>query len=66
MGENIPLVPLVNTLLLRPVLTQMSKSDHAAPGVRNALAAAEASCPGISLELTLAIIKKIRAERRIE
>jgi len=58
MGENIPLVPLVNTLLLRPVLTQMSKSDHAAPGVRNALAAAEASCPGISLELTLAIIKK--------
>lgn len=36
----------------------MSKSDSAAPGVRNALAAAEASCPGISLELTLAIIKK--------
>ncbi|CAL8127371.1 unnamed protein product [Orchesella dallaii] len=58
MGENTPLVPLVNPLLLRPVLTQMSKSDPAAPGVRNALAAAEASCPGISLELTLAIIKK--------
>lgn len=36
----------------------MSKSDSSAPGVRNALAAAEASCPGISLELTLAIIKK--------
>lgn len=36
----------------------MTKSDPAAPGVRNALAAAEASCPGISLELTLAIIKK--------
>lgn len=36
----------------------MTKSDPAAPGVRNALAAAEASCPGISLELALAIIKK--------
>lgn len=36
----------------------MSKTDSAAPAVRNALAAAEASSPGIALELTLAIIKK--------
>lgn len=37
----------------------MSKSDPAAPGVRNALAAAEASCPGISLGNTIYKIRNI-------
>jgi len=58
MGDNGPLVPLAYPLLLRPVLSQISKSDPAAAVVRNALSSAEASCPGLSLELALAIIKK--------
>jgi len=36
----------------------MGKSDSAASAVKNALADAEAACPGISLELSMAIIKK--------
>jgi hypothetical protein len=36
----------------------MTKADSTAASVKNALGAAEAACPGISLELTMAIIKK--------
>jgi len=49
---------LTYPLLLRPVLSQMAKSEPAAASVKSALSKAESACPGISLELTLAIIQK--------
>jgi len=58
MGDNTPLVPLAYPLLLRPVLTQMGKSDPSAQAVRSALQAAESSCPGIALDLAMAIVKR--------
>jgi len=58
MGENTPLVPLVYPLLVRPVLTQLGKQDPTAQSVRSALQQAESSCPGITLELAMTIIKR--------
>jgi len=58
MGENTPLIPLVYPLLLRPVLTQMGKSDSVSQSVRNKLSAAEQSSPGVCLDLILTILKK--------
>jgi len=58
MGEYTPLVPLAYPLLVRPTLVKMGKSTSVAQGIRQRISSAEQSCPGVCLDLVMAILNK--------
>ncbi|XP_064212853.1 programmed cell death protein 10 [Tribolium castaneum] len=59
MGDETPVTSLILPVLIRPILSQLEKQDiSASQTLRSALTKAEASCPGLTHELVLGIMRK--------
>ncbi|XP_044266491.1 programmed cell death protein 10 isoform X2 [Tribolium madens] len=59
MGDETPITSLVLPVLIRPILSQLEKQDiSASQTLRSALTKAEASCPGLTHDLVVGIMRK--------